>query len=59
MATSDSYFADPSNTIIFFDGEEADMGVEDDGDLPCDDANNLAAYAGTTAAPTTATTMAT
>lgn len=42
--TADSYFADPSNTIIFFDGEESDMGVEDDGDLPSDDVNNLAAY---------------
>jgi prepilin-type processing-associated H-X9-DG protein len=42
--THDSYFEDPSNTIIFFDGEEDDMGVEDDGDLPSGDTNNLAAY---------------
>jgi len=46
--TADADFADPSNTIVFFDGEEADMGVEynpgTDDDLPCLDGNNLAAY---------------
>jgi prepilin-type N-terminal cleavage/methylation domain-containing protein/prepilin-type processing-associated H-X9-DG protein len=42
--TPDSYFADPANTIVFLDGEEEDMGVEDDGDLPYSDVNNLAAY---------------
>jgi len=42
--TADSQFEDPANTIIFFDGQEEDMGVEDDDDLPCDDKNSLAAY---------------
>ena len=42
--TPDAAFEDPANTIVFFDGEEADMGVEDDGDLPCDDQNNLHCY---------------
>jgi prepilin-type N-terminal cleavage/methylation domain-containing protein/prepilin-type processing-associated H-X9-DG protein len=42
--TPDALFQDPSNTIVFFDGEEADMGVEDDGDRPYDDQHNLQAY---------------
>jgi len=44
MGTHDAYFEDPANTIVFFDGEEADMGVEDDGDRPYQDINNWRAY---------------
>jgi prepilin-type N-terminal cleavage/methylation domain-containing protein/prepilin-type processing-associated H-X9-DG protein len=44
LGTPDAAFEDAANTIVFFDGEEADMGVEDDGDLPCDDQNSLKCY---------------
>lgn len=30
----DASFGDPAGTVIFFDGDEADGGVEDDGNLP-------------------------
>ena len=44
MGTHDACFEDPANTIVFFDGEEADMGVEDDGDRPYQDIHNWRAY---------------
>ena len=45
---SDAAFEDPANTIVFFDGEESDMGVEynppSDVDMPFLDGNDLKCY---------------
>ena len=38
----DALFHDPAGTVVFFDGQEGDGGVEDDGDRPYQDPDKAA-----------------